>query len=322
MNETRTTANSNIIRPAAAGRREIVDYNNEDFIGYWESASKQLLNKIEFKIVGELLPQRSGWFVDIGCGFGRLGPIYLGNGRKVIMTDYSIKQLEIAADRFKDKGVYFVAADAGNLPFRPHVFRSGICMRLVHHISDPETLLSECSRIFKSGAPVVINYINKRSLLRILKYGAGCFKKNHERTSPIIFSTHPSFFKRLVTRSGFGIKKIRGAGFVHQAVYACNKIDQLIENTPLVSTVMRLFEQTADATIGRTGFALMQYVAMEKTGRPQQSSVPDDRCENFKDILMCPHCGSFEFAESKEKLECTSCKKGFSKVGEIYDFRT
>ena len=320
MDRTLTTPDSITGGPAAS--QEIVDYNNEDFVGYWQGASKQLLNKIEFKIVRELLPQRPGWFIDIGCGFGRLAPIYLGNRRQVIMTDYSIKQLEIAADKYKDENIYFVAADARKLPFRPRIFGSGLCMRLVHHISNPETLLSECARIFKSGAPVIINYINKRSLLRVLKYGAGCFRKEHQRTSPIIFSTHPSFFKQLAAQSGFGITRIRGAGFVHQAVYACNKIGRLIESTPSIAMVMQLVEQVADATIGRIGLALMQYVALEKNGPPRPPSAAGGKSGHLSDILMCPDCGCFDFSESTAKLECTRCKKCFGKVGKIYDFRT
>jgi len=107
---------------------------------------------------------------------------------------------------------------------------------------------------------------------------------------------------------------------VHQAVYACKKLDRVIENTPLIYRMMKIIEQTADATIGQMGLALMQYVALEKNG--QQPPVTDDKGDSLKDILMCPHCHSFEFTESPDKLQCVICKKSFSTKEGIYDFRT
>ena len=145
-----------------AEKSKIIDYSNRDFREYWTSQAKEILHRAETRIFHDMLPDTEGWFIDIGCGFGRFIPEYDNNKRKIILVDWAINHLEMVAERYKDKEMYYVAADGAHLPFKSGVINSGICIRLFHFINNPVRFISEISRILKSRSYFLITYMNKR----------------------------------------------------------------------------------------------------------------------------------------------------------------
>ncbi len=121
----------------------------------------------ENQLAQRLLSPDPGWFIDLGAGYGRLYPLYARPGRKVVLVDYAPNLIAQAAHSLGDQSdVSFIVANAYHLPFRPGVFSAGLSVRTFHHMSAPERFLGECARVFEPGGHMVVEYSNKRNILR------------------------------------------------------------------------------------------------------------------------------------------------------------
>ena len=298
----------------------IVDYSDRDFQQYWSGRSKAILHASESRMIRDLLPKGIEWFIDLGCGFGRLLPTYEADHENLVLVDYAVEQLRIASTSVTRPNVHFVAADACRLPFRDKVFDGGICVRLMHHIAAPDALMREISRVSTDGACLLFNYMNRRNLLRILKYGKDSFRITHSRTSKIIYGTHPEYCRRLAAGSGFCIDAVRGTGLVHQMVHASRRFSGLVERSPFLASVMSFAEQVSDPLLGRLNLALMQYVRLRKSGaRARQASAK--RIRGLADILRCPSCSGVSLEQSGDTIACQSCGNMLYSNDRIYDCR-
>ena len=67
------------------GDVNIQDYSKVDYREFWKGFSKSYLDKKEKYIIQKLIPPVSGWFIDLGCGYGRLLPAYLKSNRQIVM---------------------------------------------------------------------------------------------------------------------------------------------------------------------------------------------------------------------------------------------
>ena len=302
-------------------RNIIIDYQEDDFRGYWDSGCKSLLHQCECEIIKRLLPPSDAWFIDIGCGYGRLTPTYLDSKKRIVAVDYSTKHLEMACNAYPQDNMFFVAADAYHLPFRDRVFTSGLCVRLFHHIASPEAFLGEFSRVFMNEASVVFNYMNKRNLMRVLRYGLGSCEHDHKEISRVLFATHPKFFARLTGNSGFKTICQEGTGLTHQIAHRCRVMERLVDAAPRLIPLLAVAERIGRLTLGRLRLALMQYVLLHKVSDDNKLSSGAPQPQSLIDILLCPGCRSIELCEDENGIECTQCGTSYPKHGRIYDFR-
>src|SRR5205085_6553252 len=145
------------------------------------------------------------WFVDVGAGYGRLYPLYARPDRRVVLVDYAVNLLEVAAEKLGDADVAFVAANAYHLPFRAGSFAAGISIRTFHHMAQPHQFLDELGRVLRRGAHAVLEYSNKRNLLRMARYGPSSLRRDHEHWGELLFGTHPDHLRQLASSAGFDV---------------------------------------------------------------------------------------------------------------------
>src|SRR6202023_1782375 len=62
--------------------------------------------------------------------------------------------------------VYFLAGDAGSLPFRDSSFDLVLCNSVLHHIVDPSRLFAEIRRVAKPGAAILLRDLLRPSRFR------------------------------------------------------------------------------------------------------------------------------------------------------------
>jgi ubiquinone/menaquinone biosynthesis C-methylase UbiE len=62
--------------------------------------------------------------------------------------------------------LYFLAGDAGSLPFRDSSFDLVLCNSVLHHIGDPSRLFAEIRRIAKPGAAILLRDLRRPSRIR------------------------------------------------------------------------------------------------------------------------------------------------------------
>ena len=106
--------------------------------------------------VRALLPVQ-GLGLEIGVGTGRFAaPLGISVG-----LDPSRAMLAYAIER----GVSSILGVAEALPFKDAVFDYGLVVTAICFVNDPKTMLNEAHRVLKSGAPLVIGFVDRSSRL-------------------------------------------------------------------------------------------------------------------------------------------------------------
>jgi SAM-dependent methyltransferase len=293
---------------SSADLEPIADYSRRDYHTVWQGPKAEFEDRFERKLIEQMVPRSPGWFMDLGAGYGRVYPFYARPGRKVILVDYAVEQLEVAAESLQFDDVYLVAANAYHLPFRAGVFDAGISIRTFHHMAKPERFLDELGRVLRRRASFLLEYSNKRNLLKLVRYGPKTLRKNHEEygTGDLLFGIHPKHFAELSSNAGLSVSRTRGTGFMSRVVG---------ERTRALVPALAVGESALDLLCGRTGLAPMNFVELQKTTGEDGSASPE-----LADLLQCPACGS-NVEENADGMHCTACDHVYPKVGKVLDFR-
>ncbi len=85
--------------------------------------------------------------LDIGCGAGFLANQLARDGFDVTGVDLSQSCLQTARNRDDTKTVKYMMADAYELPFEAGSFDIVTCTDMLEHVSDPQKILNEVSRV-------------------------------------------------------------------------------------------------------------------------------------------------------------------------------
>lgn len=285
----------------------IRDYNQEDYPNFWKGPAKLFLHKMECKILYKMLSEQPGWFIDVGCGYGRLLPLYMKPNRKIVMVDYAINLLETCATTYHYENIYYIVANAYRLPFNNNSFDAGISVRTFHHMKSPQVFLNEFGRIMRFGADVVLEYSNKRSLFRLFKYGLRCFRHDHEEYDDLLFGTHPAYLADISRKAGFRILSNYGTGF----------FDRLLNKFPKFDLPVMGIEIIFDLFFGPVALAPLNFVKLQKAAGTYETV----QYEKLTDILMCPVCGGSMIDVGNAGVECEECKRLFPKKNSILDLR-
>ena len=99
--------------------------------------------------------------LDAGCGNGLFWRKFLAP-RPVVGVDYSLHMCELA----QAKGMTAHQAEIMKLPFADEQFDLVYCAEIIQYIEDLSSLLTEFSRVCRSGGRIVVSTINRTSLLQ------------------------------------------------------------------------------------------------------------------------------------------------------------
>jgi ubiquinone/menaquinone biosynthesis C-methylase UbiE len=285
------------------------DYTERDYRTVWQKPRAKFENRFEGKIIGQMMPTKPGWFIDVGGGYGRLYPQYGREGRKVVLVDYATNLLDMAEKEYgMKKDIFFIAANAYHLPFKDEVFDAAITIRTFHHMNLPKKFFQEFSRVLRPRAEVLFEYSNKRNILRILKKGRRSLRKDHEEYSEWQFGTHPAYLKNIAKEVGFEVERTVGTAFFPRF---------LTEKTLFLEPILGLLETIFDLTLGRIGFAPMNFARLWKKSGAGTTESPGSE---LSDILKCPACRG-DVETINEGFRCISCARLFPKNGKVIDFR-
>jgi ubiquinone/menaquinone biosynthesis C-methylase UbiE len=120
---------------------------------------------------GSLASSSEGWVLDLACGsLAFTSEMYANcSNRPVVFLDQSLKLLRKGKSRLeKLKGnlpekMFFLHADALQLPFKPDVFHTVISLNLLHCIEDVKTALKEIKRVLTDGGNSAITTLVQSS---------------------------------------------------------------------------------------------------------------------------------------------------------------
>lgn len=100
--------------------------------------------------------------LEVGSGQGifakRLSDQYTC---QVTGVDISAKSVKYAQERYTNKRLKFVKAEAGKLPFRNNFFDFVVSFDTLEHIQDQKTAVAEMVRVLKKGGKILIYTLNK-----------------------------------------------------------------------------------------------------------------------------------------------------------------
>jgi ubiquinone/menaquinone biosynthesis C-methylase UbiE len=102
--------------------------------------------------------------IDLASGYGDHGRNLIGRAKKrqqdvtIIAVDFQFQTLQIARSATPaDKKMFFVQADARQLPFRNHAADLAFCSLALHHFAEKDalTVMKEMARVGKFGTACV-----------------------------------------------------------------------------------------------------------------------------------------------------------------------
>jgi SAM-dependent methyltransferase len=161
-----------------------------------------------------LLPAKGHRLIEVGAGFGRLAGEYTGF-EKVVLLDSSEVHVEAARLALATDPRYEVAlGDALALPYPDASFDAVVCVRVMHHFSDPAPVVSELGRIVRPGGVLVLEYANKRNLKAIARRLLGGqswspFETGSAQYKPFHFDHSPVDVRRALRRAGLRVEAMR-----------------------------------------------------------------------------------------------------------------
>lgn len=287
----------------------VCDYEGSTYeTDFWVGQNRDYEDTVERIALRRLLPPEGHTLVDIGTGFGRLADLYSGYDR-VILVDYSRSMLRQAQQRLgSDESRYiYVASNVYNLPLAEAVADTVVMVRVIHHLTDVPSALSELARITCPQGHLVLEFANKRNIKAMLRYLVRRQHWNPFDEEPIEFVTlnynfHPRWIERqlrrvhLETQQRLSVSNLRVASL------------KRVVPLPLLSGADRAFQRIGSRWLpGPSVFLRARQVG--------QARPPSDA------LFRCPRCAEPRLLQGQDCLECTTCGRKWPITNGLYDFK-
>ncbi len=156
---------------------EAKQYFSEKAAGYYEEHYKNITSKtvypslyLRHQYVLEMLNNKPGKALDIGCGSGAMVRDLLDRGFEIVAADISDNMLEATKKTVcrhsRAKNVNFTVQDIEALTLPSETFDLIICLGVIEYLKTDEFALKEIARVLKSGGCAFISTQNKASIAR------------------------------------------------------------------------------------------------------------------------------------------------------------
>jgi len=204
-------------------KQALSDYSHFDYKKeFWENTNRDYEDQCEKSTIQRLLnviPGKKERIVDLGCGFGRLFPIYQNKAKKKILLDYAENLLLQAQENPDINGdVEYKQGNFYNLPLDSNSIDIALTIRTLHHIQECQSFFKEVSRILKEKGYFIMEIPNKRNILTIIRFilGKSHFnpfsKKPYEHAETFI-NYHPKYVIDILKKEGFRVIKTKNTNF-------------------------------------------------------------------------------------------------------------
>jgi len=235
------------------------DYEHESEVFAIESFLKKIPREIDI--------------IDIGCGFGRLAPLYLGKANSVLLADSSKKCLSEAKDSFGgDPRIKFLLTNAQNLPNKigGRKFDLALVVRVVHHVEDLDSIISSANKVLKKNGYLILEFANKLHIKAVINNfikGNLTFpleilptdkrtKKNKKKACIPFLNFHPDYVKKVLEQNKFKILEKRSVSNVRS-----KSVKKYLPHF-----VMTAFERTVQKSFAKLYFGPSMFVLARKVG--------------------------------------------------------
>lgn len=147
------------------------DNDNFNYLHYWEGRDYEHASE-EMAIRRFLDGKRFKRAADIGGGYGRLCVLLNEYSDKVTLAEPSKAQLKIADEFLKGyKDIDSKLMQADDLRFKDGELDLITMIRVMHHLPDPTTELTEINRVLSKDGTFILELANNAHARNRLKYG-------------------------------------------------------------------------------------------------------------------------------------------------------
>lgn len=203
-------------------------YEGIEYQGFWDDPRLRRQDVLERHIISSMLPDSGRRILDLGGGYGRLAPSYVGRFDQAVLCDGSLSLLSDARATLGGRAI-LVAADLEQLPFKPACFDCVLTIRVLQHVHDLPGTLGEIHRVLASDGRLVFSYHNKRNAKSMLGHfsargSANPFSLEPSEPMPTLISRHPTVVDRFLQETGFSPPDYQGTAFVHPLANLTDKL--------------------------------------------------------------------------------------------------
>ncbi len=288
----------------------IIDYEGSPYRrAFWEGQGREYEDLAERAALRRLLPPKGGVLIDAGAGFGRLGGLYEGYSR-VILMDYSLSLLQEARQLWgHDPRFLFVAASIYRMPFVDDLADAVVMVRVMHHLQAPALALAEIRRVLQPGRTFVLEYANKRHLKAIIRFllrqqSWNPFAHEPYEFVPLNYDFHPAWMHA----------QLHQAGLIPQQELAVSTFRLHVLKRRIAPARLAAW----DALLARP-LAFLQLSPSLFVCCRNEKAPTSPRLEAA--LFRCPACGTPIGHETDAPLICGHCGALWPWVDGIYDFR-
>lgn len=322
MTTIESVANAKIIDETVTDKiiidTPVIDYEGSGYrTDFWEGQGREYEDAVERLTLSRTVPPQGKRIAEIGAGFGRLADMYLGYDQ-IILFDYSRTLLQEAVQRWgHDDRFVFVAGNIYQLPLATGLLDTLVMVRVMHHLADVPSALSQIERVLHRRSVAVLEYANKRNLKSMARWLLKKQSWSPLDISPIEFvelnfNFHPRWMQTQFEQSGLICKQ------------------QLAVSHLRLPLLKRLFSAESLARFDSRFFMLgghfpwspsifVQANNPEGVVPPETNTAVDIPAALFR----CPHCFSEAFVQvSANRIQCTQCQQSYAQQAKIWDFKS
>jgi len=228
----------------------------------------------------ELLGERGGQILDLGCGAGPYFGALRRLGYQVVGMDTATEMLQLANEEAakQPEDTWVLRGDALNLPFQDDTFDAILAVGLLEYLPDDRDFLEKLKRVLKPGGRAVITLRNEtcfeRNLWKFYKkcgfdiYGATYWYREHR----------PDEFEEML--AGFGFENIeRRYCHFYPMTWPFFRLLRPL-NAIAANAMERRFSQSELDWLAST-----YVVGFDKPGHRESRTL---RATEFSKLLRCP----------------------------------
>lgn len=209
-------------------------YDTFDYPAYWEGRDYE--HKSEAIAISKFLKKigKCNSLLEIGCGFGRLAPLYYKNAKSITLSDPSKNLLVQAKKQIKNKNVKFLNSNLQNLVknSKTNSFDTIVMVRVLHHLETVDQALDVFDKLIKKNGYIILEFANKlhgKAILKNFLRGNFTFPleifpsdkrsdRNIEKGSILFQNYHPDTVRFSLEKHGYQILEMRSVSNIRSTI--------------------------------------------------------------------------------------------------------
>ena len=295
----------------------VIDYEGSQYrADFWVDQGRDYEDATERLALKQLLPASGGRIAEIGAGFGRLAPLYLGY-EQIILFDYSRSLLQEAVREWgHDPRFIFVAGNIYTLPLASATLDTLVMIRVMHHLADVPAALQQLRRLMHRYSVGVLEYANKRNLKALARWSLRQQKWSPLEQEPVEFvelnfDFHPEWMAHQLRQAGLVTRQRLAVSHFRMPA-----LKRRVAAERLAAIDRRLFVPGGTFPLAPSVF--LQVGTEEACARSSVSTAADD----VAGILRCARCGAEPLQRvDEDRVVCRSCSAAYGRHLGVWDMK-